>query len=674
MKNDYGEELVFGLDIGTRSIVGTVGYKNGNRFVVVAQRSKEHDTRAMLDGQIHDIHRVGNTIKCVKEELEQAVGFPLKDVCIAAAGRVLRTVTTHVDQKFDRDKVVSEEDVLSLISMGIEKVYSEFVNSSSEEVKFYCVGHSVIRYYMNGYPMGKLEDHKAGSIGADLIATFLPEDVVDGLYRAVEIADLNVANLTLEPIAAIQVAIPEKFRMLNMALVDVGAGTSDISITQGGSITAYGMIPMAGDSFTELLMQHCLTDFDMAEKIKKDALVKDQIDYVDIMGLNQSITKEEVIKVISPAVSDMTRQVSDCIRSLNGDKSVSAVFVVGGGGKIPGFCELLAEDLKIQKERVALRGEEVMQAIDFLEKDVKKDSLLVTPVGICLSFYEQSNNFIFVSFNEKRIKLYDNTHLTVVDAAIQANFPTDALFPKRGKEIRYSYNGKQTIVRGMVGEAAIITVNGNLSDIHTPIHSNDVIEVKKSTCGADACLELGQLKGIKEGFSVNVNGKSIRLPFICMVNGARKGLDYSIKNSDEINVLDFCDVDELFHYMDLELPEGTVISVNGVPADYGTRIYRDFSVTWEQRKEKVTARAEDSSGNSKNNSEQINSFITVQVNKKTISLKGKKRYVFVDVFDYIDFDLSKPHGSGIVTTLNGRPAQYMEEIHQGDQIEIYWRK
>lgn len=55
-----------------------------------------------------------------------------------------------------------------------------------------------------------------------------------------------MVNLTLEPIAAIQVAIPEMYRMLNIALVDVGAGTSDISVTRDGSIIAYGMIPIAG--------------------------------------------------------------------------------------------------------------------------------------------------------------------------------------------------------------------------------------------------------------------------------------------------------------------------------------------------------------------------------------------------------------------------------------------
>ncbi|MDE5864799.1 MAG: hypothetical protein K2H34_10685, partial [Lachnospiraceae bacterium] len=55
----YPEPLVFGLDIGTRSIVGTVGYREGSKFNIVAQCVKFHDTRAMLDGQIHDINKVG---------------------------------------------------------------------------------------------------------------------------------------------------------------------------------------------------------------------------------------------------------------------------------------------------------------------------------------------------------------------------------------------------------------------------------------------------------------------------------------------------------------------------------------------------------------------------------------------------------------------------------------
>jgi hypothetical protein len=62
------------------------------------------------------------------------------------------------------------------------------------------------------------------------------------------------------------------------------------------------------------------------------------------------------------------------------------------------------------------------------------------------------------------------------------------------------------------------------------------------------------------------------------------------------------------------------------------------------------------------------------VNQSPILLEGKGDYVFVDVFDKIDFDLSRPRGRGIVTTLNGRQAEYMEPIRDGDVIEIYWQE
>ena len=115
------------------------------------------------------------------------------------------------------------------------------------------MGYSTVKFFLNDEVFISLEGHKANKIGEDIIVTFLPEDVVDGLYAAVGQAGLSVANMTLEPIAAINVAIPENYRMLNIALVDVGAGTSDISITRDGSIIAYGMIPHAGDELTEVM-------------------------------------------------------------------------------------------------------------------------------------------------------------------------------------------------------------------------------------------------------------------------------------------------------------------------------------------------------------------------------------------------------------------------------------
>lgn len=275
------DNLVFGLDIGTRSVVGTVGYKDStNGFVVVAQVAQEHDTRAMIDGQIHDIGAVAQTIEKIHVKLEALTGRKFQDVCIAAAGRVLKTVEATADMHFNGETVVTEDHVYSLNMLGVEKAYERLREETREDgMQFYCVGYSVKQYFQNDYPISNLEGHKSTEIKTELIATFLPDEVVDGLYAAVERAGLFVANLTLEPIAAINVAIPEKFRLLNIALVDVGAGTSDISITRDGAIVAYGMIPAAGDEVTEAVARTYLTDFTEADRMKCSSTFNEEVEY-----------------------------------------------------------------------------------------------------------------------------------------------------------------------------------------------------------------------------------------------------------------------------------------------------------------------------------------------------------------------------------------------------------
>lgn len=685
-------QLVFGLDIGTRSIVGTVGHREGDRFIVAAQVVKEHETRAMLDGQIHDIGQVGNTITQVKRALEKKLSVKLTDVCIAAAGRVLLTFETSVTWEFEKERVVTQEEIVGLTSLGIEKAYEKLQETNDSDMKFYCVGNSVIRYYLNGYPISNLENHKAKNIGADIIATFLPDDVVDGLYRAVELAGLSVVNMTLEPIAAMTVAIPQMYRMLNIALVDVGAGTSDICITKDGCIIAYGMIPCAGDKLTEVVANECLVDFETAEKIKRSSGA--EIKYKDIMGLQQSITRQRVLKLLSGQIDQMAKLVSDKIKELNGGKPVSAVFIVGGGGKITGYPEKLAEHLGIQKDRVALRGEEVMQSITFQEK-TKKDSLLVTPIGICLNYYDQNNNFIYVTFNEEHIKLYDNSNLAIVDAAMQADFPNDKLFPKRGSEIAYTVNGKKKICRGEFGEAAKILLNGEAADLYSQIHANDVIVVDESTAGAPAAISLGQLPEFKSKLDIMVNGNKVTLPKYASVNGRLENEYYDIQNGDKIEMLDYYTVAQIREFMDVTLDMNMAVYVNNEPAGDDTKVYENFSIRmaietgmkrdepeddgYSQENGEDEEYSEDNGDGEQPRQESIAASqpersIHVLVNSKPIRLQGKASYVFVDIFDYIDFDLTTVKGQTLITNVNGKKAEYMEPLYDGAVIEVYWEE
>ena len=145
----FEQPYVFGLDIGTRNVVGTVGYKEGNEFIVVAQYVMQHETRAMIDGQIHDIGRVGKVIQTVKEELEKQIECPLTEVCIAAAGRVLKTVTTNVEYEYPEETVVTKEDIHTLDLLGIEKAQSLLKEKNATSYNFYCVVYSVVKYYLN---------------------------------------------------------------------------------------------------------------------------------------------------------------------------------------------------------------------------------------------------------------------------------------------------------------------------------------------------------------------------------------------------------------------------------------------------------------------------------------------------------------------------------------------
>lgn len=671
--------------------------------------------------------------------------------------------------------------------------------------KFYCVGYSVVKYFLNDEPFSNIESHKADRIGEDIIVTFLPEDVVDGLYAAVNQAGLEVANLTLEPIAAINVAIPESYRLLNIALVDIGAGTSDISITKDGSIIAYGMIPLAGDELTELIVQNYLVDFKTAEYIKLQSTTEEEITYKDIMLIEHKIPAKEVWELTAPVVDEMTTAVAAKIKELNGDQTVSAAFIVGGGGKIHGYTKMLAEKLDLPDVRVALRGEEVLQEVVFEQQDIKKDPLLVTPIGICLNYYEQRNGFIMVRFNGERLKLYDNDGLTIVDAALQAGFPNEDLFPKRGPELTFFVNGAKRIIRGEQGESAAVYMNDRPTNLNAALEPNCEIIIEPSTAGKPATCTLDQLEEYTtDSVAFVVNGNIIRCPKFLEVNGKLEFPSYQIQEGDQVETRSFYTVGQLAEFMDVEVNVEHVILVNNRRATLDSLIYENFTIEWtvrsygkpsfqpveqeevqtptvgEYKEEEIPdivepetsvedgaeadkaeeqksatehsdAAAEDTddAGNALAEEEdsavakdtateedgkkgtdsetgvevsatgqnaadvaeavpieedqpetdmdaatanepveqteasvaqnvdekpEDGNTVLVYINGQPVKLTGKPQYIFVDIFDFYEFDLTASNGRAIITNLNGENASYSAVLKTGDTIELRWKE
>ena len=426
------------------------------------------------------------------------------------------------------------------------------------------------------------------------------------------------------------------------------------------------------------------------------------------------------------------------IRQLNGDKTVSACFIVGGGGKVHNFAEKLSEYLEVVQERVALRGEEVLKDVHFEQKDIKKDPLLVTPIGICMNYYEQKNNFIMVRFNGELVKLYDNNHLTVVDAAMAADFPNEQIFPKRGKAINFTVNGASRIARGEAGESAIVTINGKLANINTPLEPHCEITIEPSTSGADAVYTIADLEEYtSDSIGFVVNGKMITCPKFVQVNGSLEPGSYEIQEGDVIEMRNFYTVGQVAEFMDVEVDMDHDILVNNREADFGTLVYENFSIEWtvlsfgvaDEPYEKKVMHLPEGVANLSNEDANVTEFepgqevdsneaessleaevslgtedyakegdieavknaaaqmfgakeaaqpvkegITVHVNGEPIFLTGKKDYIFVDVFDRISFDVTAGGGRAIATRVNGKDAAFSERLKDGDQIDLYWKE
>lgn len=658
-------DLVFALDIGTRTVIGVVGSYQNSKFKVNAIDIVEHKNRAMIDGQVHNIEEVAEAVRKVKRNLEKKLGVVLENVSIAAAGRSLRTRQIKVERNIDSRKEIDANIVGSLEMEGILAAQSEFEEEmrDSEDVLYYCVGYTVVNYYLNNYIISSLIGHKGKSIGADVLATFLPHTVVDSLYAVTNRAGLKVTNLTLEPIAAISVAIPKNIRLLNLALVDIGAGTSDIAITQGGSVVAYAMVPVAGDEITEIICQNYLLDFNVAERTKMNLNKLDikEITFVDILGIEHTVKAEDIRELIKPAVKKLADTIAEKITEYN-KKSPSAVFLVGGGSQVLDLPEMVAENLSIAKERVAVKK---IDSVENVQMKGKKQAgpEYVTPLGIALnSLQKEGSDFMYVTVNGKKIKLFNVRQQTVADALLLAGIKPEELIPKKGKALSFKLNGEKKVVNGGFGQAAEIYINTELSNIQSLLKPGDVIYVKSALPGELAEISVGDIAEYYVGQEVEV-----------VINNVKVNYDYLIKQEDEVEVLlsgsaaiPEKSLEEVLNEEVEELQELDRLEAGNSKM----RIEESGTVNRAENREEIIEEKKELSIHE--NSEEKTNNIWVIVNSKPVNISGKQsEFIFIDVFNHIDLDPKDKNGK-VKMKLNGKFASFTDIIKDKDIIDIYW--
>ncbi|MGE7182516.1 cell division protein FtsA [Peribacillus sp. NPDC006672] len=526
------KEKLFALDIGTRSVVGIILEKEHESYNIVDILSQEHSERAMLDGQIHDVLAVSKVISDIKSQLEEVHG-PFKEVSVAAAGRALKTERAEMAINICGKPMLKREDILHLEFSAVQEAQTIVAKQNSSQSTYYCVGYSVLYYRLDGQELGSLIDQSGDEASVEIIATFLPKVVVESLLAALKRADLEMQALTLEPIAAINVLIPASMRRLNVALVDIGAGTSDIALTDSGTVIAYGMVPIAGDEITESISDCLLLDFPLAEQAKRDLTNQEHIMVTDILGFTNEFPREEIIQNIHPALDRLAEAISTEILALNNAKSPKAVMLIGGGSQTPDLPRLLAQKLNLPENRVAIRGIDAIQNLN-ISDTIQKGPELVTPIGIAIAAVKNPIQYISVTVDDRPIRLFEMKRTNVGDCLLAAGLRISKLYGKPGMAKIVHMNGQQITLPGKQGEKSLITLNGVETSLNTEVKNEDVIMTTKGADGEPAMTRIHDLLDGQITRTVTVNGTEHRISASITRNGEAVTGDEFVEDHDQI--------------------------------------------------------------------------------------------------------------------------------------------
>ena len=501
--------LIFALDIGTRSIIGVAGRVVDERFQVLAIEKEEHGKRAMLDGQIEDIAQVAKVARRVTDRMEEKLDCTLERVCVAAAGRALRTEQGSCVLEFPESVRINNDIIGRLESGAVAQAEEALGQSQDGERRFYLVGYTVAGYHLDRYPMSTLRGHNGQMLEASVVATFLPREVVESLYAVMETSGLEVASLTLEPIAALNAAIPADLRLLNLVLADIGAGTSDIAVCREGAVVGYTMATVAGDEITEELMRRFLVPFATAERMKTQMNEK-TVTYRDVLGLEQTVPGEQIRDSVQQPARALAQEIAQRVTALNGG-TPSALFLAGGGSKLVGLREMVAEALEMDEGRVALAGNNY-DITAFSDSYELNDPELATPLGIAVSAgLGLISDSYRIMLNGKPAKLFRSGALTVLELLMMNGYSSIDLLGRTGKNLSVMVDGQRMLFRGEPAVPCVLKMNGAESTPSAVVYAGDSIEFVPAVSGTPARRTVKDLLGADFTGGVTVNGRLVDL-------------------------------------------------------------------------------------------------------------------------------------------------------------------
>lgn len=655
-------EKIFALDIGTRSVVGIILEQNEDNYHVVDLIVEEHTERAMVDGQIHNVVYVAEVIAHIKSKLEATHG-PLTKVAVAAAGRSLKTEQAKAKITITNRPALTQADIDRLELAAVQQAQANLLDHQEQldGHHYYCVAYSVLYNRLDDQEIGNLIDQQGNEASIEVIATFLPRVVVESLIAALKRAGLEMDGLTLEPIAAINALIPTSMRRLNVALVDIGAGTSDIAITDQSTVTAYGMVPTAGDEITEALSDHYLLDFPVAESLKRELSVQTEVTISDILGFDEQVAVSEVIQNIEPAIDHLSSTIAHEILNLNGQKPPKAVILIGGGSLTPQITSKLSQALSLPDNRVAVRDIDAINNLTRAEH-VKATPELVTPIGIAISAKNMPIKYMSVQVNNQVVRMFELKEMTVTDALLSANINASKLYGKPGLAMSVTLNGQTIHIPGELGSPTMIKINGEVASMKTAITNGDIIELIEGKNGAEACATASDLIDHATSQTISLNGQPNSIAAKLKINGMIAAFSQQLHEGDEIIVETTSTLQQLitklgkssfieesktpFYYLNeqkVQVPQfASIVTVNGMSCSFDTILQDGDSVEFSQGIEKT-----------------LENFIKVH----SIQMVDRCEVTFQDEA----IQLTRP---AFKTLVNHREADLTVSLNMNDQIQL----
>ena len=348
MAKEY-KDLVVGLDIGTAKVMAVVAevMPGGDLRLAGLGMAPSHGLKR---GVVVNIDATVQSIQQALKEAELMADCKIARVWTGITGSHIRGQNS-TGMVIVRDKEVAPIDVQRVVETAKAiNIPNDQRLLLVEPQEFIIDGHEVKEPI--GMSGGRLEVKVHIVTGA--------QSAAENIIKCVRRCGLEAEQLVLNPSASSSAVLTEDEKSLGVAMVDIGAGTTDVSIFTDGSVRHTAVIPIAGDLITSDIAMALRTPTKDAEDIKVDygvakQLLADPNEHVEVPGLGdrapRMLSRQALAGVIEPRVEEIFSLVHQVIRDSGYEELLSSGIVLTGGSAVmPGMVEL-AEDIFLKPVR-----------------------------------------------------------------------------------------------------------------------------------------------------------------------------------------------------------------------------------------------------------------------------------------------------------------------------------